>query len=643
MMFTWLKLNLVFALLFVIYKVVSPLFRKEEKQSLSKSFLCLLPVTLILPIVINLIPVKLELSPVQKVSMEKGVVSKNLKIDKKILNLKTMSIKKANINPYGNLSLENILMFLFLTGLLFGSLHLLKSLLKLRALIKESYLFKANGNFRVLLSDRLPTPVSFQLLKSYVILPTSMLADSSSLRLALRHEVIHHKMKDPMSSVLLEALGLLFYLNPFFHAWKKEIFLQMEIRCDKKVLSWESAQFKPYANLLVRTARGDYQPQTLSLAMAWKGNLKRRIEVFTAKKKQRGGSLKLKTVLALSLAFVCASAYAARNNYQLKKLSMTELQQMTSQMKSEIPIDVNPQVLKWVNHYLGTEGGRAYLVSAKARYEKIKPELLKQIKKEKMPVDLIGVPLMESGYISEAKSTKKAAGIWQFIPGTAKRFGLKVNAKLDERLNLKKSTKAAMSYYKALMKKEEFSNDWRLALLAYNSGERSLISSMAKLGSKNPWDQKVGDKEYLAKITAGIILMKLPNNLAFVNPLKDGKKTSGFGTRYFKKLGKKHFHKGVDIAMKEGSKIISPLAGKVIVVSDRYLGKEAFGKTIVLEHDHGIVTKYFHLNAYHVSEGEKIAAGDVIGEVGNTGRSTGPHLHLEMYVNNELVNPEAFL
>src|SRR5690606_24158898 len=109
-------------------------------------------------------------------------------------------------------------------------------------------------------------------------------------------------------------------------------------------------------------------------------------------------------------------------------------------------------------------------------------------------------------------SSASAAGIWQFIPSTARKFGLRVDEQVDDRFNVDKLTGAAISYYRHLLAINEFDQDWRLALLAYNTGESRLKKAMKKAGTKNPWTfDSLGDKEYLSKIMAGIILLKKPS------------------------------------------------------------------------------------------------------------------------------------
>lgn len=115
--------------------------------------------------------------------------------------------------------------------------------------------------------------------------------------------------------------------------------------------------------------------------------------------------------------------------------------------------------------------------------------------------------------------------------------------------------------------------------------------------------------------------------------------TSKFGSRVSPITGKGQFHSGLDIANRIGTPIQATADGVVSHVGD--LG--AIGLAIHLDHGHGIVTRYGHLNKSLVSMGQRVKRGDMIAEMGNTGRSTGPHLHYEVRVDGTAVNPVKYI
>jgi murein DD-endopeptidase MepM/ murein hydrolase activator NlpD len=99
------------------------------------------------------------------------------------------------------------------------------------------------------------------------------------------------------------------------------------------------------------------------------------------------------------------------------------------------------------------------------------------------------------------------------------------------------------------------------------------------------------------------------------------------------------FHAGLDIAGERGQPVFATAAGTVTHVG--YQG--GYGNLIVLDHGFGLQTRYGHLLNYTVKQGARVNRGDVIGHVGNTGRSTGYHLHYEVLANGELLNPLQLL
>ena len=115
--------------------------------------------------------------------------------------------------------------------------------------------------------------------------------------------------------------------------------------------------------------------------------------------------------------------------------------------------------------------------------------------------------------------------------------------------------------------------------------------------------------------------------------------TSRFGHRVSPFTGRKEFHKGVDIANRKGTEILATADG---IVS--YAGKKgAMGHVLVIDHGHGMITRYAHLSEALKKRGEKVKRGDTIAQMGNSGRSTGPHLHYEVHLNGVPVNPATYI
>jgi len=112
-----------------------------------------------------------------------------------------------------------------------------------------------------------------------------------------------------------------------------------------------------------------------------------------------------------------------------------------------------------------------------------------------------------------------------------------------------------------------------------------------------------------------------------------------FGWRKHPILKKWVFHEGTDFAAEKGMDIVTTSDG---VVERVISSKKGYGNRVIVNHGYGYKTVYAHLSTFNVKKGQVIERGDIIGYVGNTGRSTGPHLHYEVLVNNRPTNPQQY-
>jgi len=111
--------------------------------------------------------------------------------------------------------------------------------------------------------------------------------------------------------------------------------------------------------------------------------------------------------------------------------------------------------------------------------------------------------------------------------------------------------------------------------------------------------------------------------------------TAGFGLRADPFTGRPDFHPGIDISSPKGSRIVAPASGTVVRVG----WDQGYGRVVEIAHGFGIRTLFAHLEAPRVAEGQRVRRGDLVGIVGSTGRSTGPHLHYEVQVAGKPVDP----
>lgn len=118
-----------------------------------------------------------------------------------------------------------------------------------------------------------------------------------------------------------------------------------------------------------------------------------------------------------------------------------------------------------------------------------------------------------------------------------------------------------------------------------------------------------------------------------------GRLSGHFGTKRFFNKQPRQPHSGLDIAAPLGTPVTAPAAGTVIDVGDYFFN----GRTIFIDHGQGLITMYNHLNKIFVKPGVRVARAEPIGEIGMTGRVTGPHLHWSVSLNNTRVDPLLFI
>jgi murein DD-endopeptidase MepM/ murein hydrolase activator NlpD len=172
-----------------------------------------------------------------------------------------------------------------------------------------------------------------------------------------------------------------------------------------------------------------------------------------------------------------------------------------------------------------------------------------------------------------------------------------------------------------------------------NAGRQAMGGPLERLstgldGSIDPRFQRLGASlarmEALDRSFAGIPQYR-PANVEML--------TSSYGVRRDPFTGATAMHSGLDFRGPLGAPIYAAAQGRVSFVGP----KAGYGNVVEITHGNGMVTRYAHMSAFHSRIGQAVAPGDVIGAIGSTGRSTGPHLHFEVRINGRAVNPRPFL
>ncbi|MGI8835511.1 MAG: transglycosylase SLT domain-containing protein [Pyrinomonadaceae bacterium] len=176
---------------------------------------------------------------------------------------------------------------------------------------------------------------------------------------------------------------------------------------------------------------------------------------------------------------------------------------------------INPLIQQYINYYQGR--GRSSMESGlrkSGRYMKMARQIFKE---EGVPVDITWLGQVESAWQPKAVSWAAASGLWQFIPGTGRQYGLKQTAWIDERNSYEQATRASAKYLKALA--THYNGNWELAMAAYNTGQGNVDRAISRAGTANFWAiypyiaQET--RNYVPWILATILIAKSPEKYGF--------------------------------------------------------------------------------------------------------------------------------
>lgn len=437
------------------------------------------------------------------------------------------AVRSDYMNVGSSVSLDAGNVFLFVFGLCFGAVvfafvYLLRGQLAVHRLLRRAWTFKSIGRVRVVISEDCKIPFSYRtLLFAYAVLPSYLVTDRVSFSLALAHELQHHRQRDTLwvyPRILLRAFGV---LNPFVYVWNLVIDEIQEFACDEALVGRRNLVARDYARCLIQVAETAWVEETVpagatGMILLNHGQLlNRRIQSMFQEPKFHG-RFAWAIPLMLVGALIGATAFAAQSVVHDRRVTMAQAQELLRNSKSGIPVRVNEDVLKWLNHFVGTPEGRQTAKDALKRMEIYRAMISSKIKDYHVPAELMAIPLIESCYknLPETNRNGVGAGLWMFIASTARHFGMRVDEIVDERLNEEKETEAAMRY---LLGNKLLFDDWELSIIAYNAGERKVQDEIDRLNTRDAWELvekgnfRKETRDYLPKLNAAILIMNSPS------------------------------------------------------------------------------------------------------------------------------------
>lgn len=204
--------------------------------------------------------------------------------------------------------------------------------------------------------------------------------------------------------------------------------------------------------------------------------------------------------------------------------------------------------------------------------------------------------------------------------------------------------------YRAALFAEEFPEELRqmgtggsdrYAYLKDLSNSELLISTSEQIDKleKRLHAQSISFRELLALAKKNENILSCIPAIQPVRNTDLKKRISGFGWRIDPIYKSRRMHTGMDFTAPRGTEVYATGDG---VIEEIEVKRWGYGKSIIINHGYGYKTRYAHLNAFKVRRGQKVKRGELIGLIGSTGKSTGPHLHYEVVVNGKKVNPVAY-
>lgn len=366
------------------------------------------------------------------------------------------------------------------------------------------------GRVRVVASARARVPFAAATpLRRWVVLDVATVADVDLCRIAALHELAHHRRGDPVWAwfeLLARAVAPL--AAPL---WRPVLDESVELACDARVARRMPA--RAYARALLRAAENLAQTPALARP-AWESSLNRRVTMLLS---PSFSPLRLLSAVALGLPLMLGVGLAADGRGLLPGPELSAALRDASGDGFEVPD--HPSVRTALEHFVSSEEGRAFArrgLEMRAVYGTLVDDALARAG---LPAQLAAIPLVESGYESfdGAKGRPPTtmapgfvgAGLWMFIPSTARSYGLRVDDAVDERLDVVKETDAAVRLLTDLRARY---GEWPLAIAAYNMGEKAVDRAIEEGGTRDAWALVEGGylNDYLPIVAAGAVVLQRP-------------------------------------------------------------------------------------------------------------------------------------
>jgi hypothetical protein len=420
--------------------------------------------------------------------------------------------------------LKSVLFSIWCIGFIMIFIQYLRNIRQLKKIRIDSRIYRTQNKIRILLSPKKITPFCWSFFNNhFIVVNEKNSRPCSDWNMIIRHELAHIRHRDTNWLHLFAILKCFFFINPFHYFWVKWFHELQEYACDETVIMKNKTKNTAYAQCLINSAR--YNLSHLS----WSGApsmshlhqtiLFRRINmIFSYNKK----SYRFFFIFALlQFMMISSVAFALNQLSSADAITSISLKNLISNASIDptMKITAQPEVILEINHIQKSHAARKKIKESLARMSQYQLIIEPELKNNSIPNDFLAMPLIQSGYreLDENQNRVHAAGIWQIVPSTAMRLGLVVTQKDDQRMNAEQATKAATHYLSNLY--NEF-HDWKLVVLAYEYGEKTIGDLIKQTGTTDAWKlvrSNYAPKEmssYLAKFDSAVIIIRNPALIA---------------------------------------------------------------------------------------------------------------------------------
>lgn len=518
-----LNAALIIGYVFTRFFLCLPLFNKKLLQIqrlrfVRYSFIASISTLYIGPLIARFFPnthhSDFRLEPIVKIASSPFTHAKNI-VSEQVSQIGT---------SYALPPIEIIINIFLIAGTVIFLVKYMRNLIKLKLIANNSICLHKMNNIHILFNHTVAIPFCWSLLKNhYVVIPAHFLEKTTDLKLAIRHELQHIRQSDTGWLHILTIMKIMCFWNPVMKLWIHYFDELQEFSVDEALMIRKKASASAYAQCLVDAAsgllNGALLPQgALGINGFSTSILHRRVNMLFDYKIQKNKRFPLLIAYVVTAAIAASTSFAFASSSAFTALTTQQVAGIIkkSNIDDEFQVTANREVVNELNNIRNSDQARQSINAALQRMQKHLPLIDSELVKRGMPKDLSVIPLVESGYqpLEESRNPVKAAGIWQIIPSTAKRYGLKVNGGQDQRMEMQLATQAALTL---LSDDYKIYKNWKLAFVAYEIGEKATDELIKATGSRDAWVLANSPKapptlkNILATFDAELIIMHNPS------------------------------------------------------------------------------------------------------------------------------------